>query len=301
MRLIYLIIPILTLFFIVCENVNLGDIYSLHNHGEYPKWFSDDSKILFVYQGYYDEKGGALCYVDSYGNNFSVIDMNGYYFEQIGTFCLIENDNFIVFSGEEISPNKSILYKIPSTGGTPVKLFEDKEFRYNVCPTWSPDGWVYFLRDDDGQNSIWKIKPDGTELSKIDINFDSHIYSITCSRDGKYLVMDYLNTKNKTEMMVLRLSDYKMWSVADDASFKDSNIEMYPCFSPDGRWICFTHNESLWIVPYDDSDDPIRITERDEIGMGPIQSDWSYDGQWMVFVWYGFIYKLKVPDEFLPR
>ncbi|MGQ9569794.1 MAG: hypothetical protein ACUVUQ_02925 [Thermodesulfovibrionales bacterium] len=277
----------------------ISDYYSI-----YQRWFPDDSKIAFNNPSY-NESGQVLCYIDTDGNNFNVIEMDVTFYS-IGTFCFINNGDFIVFSGNEVPQSPTLLYKISYFGGHPTKLFEYEGNGGCYSPSWSNDGWIYFLRSNGyTQPKIWRIKSDGTELSKVDINFEKYIESINCSKDGEYLVFDYLNSKGNTEMKVVRLSDKKMWSVADKSEFTNSPIGMYPTFSPDGKWICFNHMHNdeggLYIVPFDNSDDPVKVADCSGPCSGGEYPDWSSDGKWIVFCYFGHLYELKVPAEFLPK
>jgi TolB protein len=59
--------------------------------------------------------------------------------------------------------------------------------------------------------------------------------------------------------------------------------ESSPCWSPDGKWICFAgkmdERRSLWKIPASGGK-PTRITTG---APNPTEPDWSPDGQWIAF------------------
>jgi Tol biopolymer transport system component len=308
MRIIkFILVIIISIFLLHCENVNLGEMYKISDYyTENQKWTPVCSKIAFINPTYY-ENGPALCYIDPDGNSFSVIDMNGSYFDNFGQFCFIDDGNYIVFyASKDKSLPPYIPYKIPSEGGTPVKLFDDNQYEWNGFPTSSDDGWIYLLRSNDSWiYNVWKVKSDGSELTDVGIKLEMSISSFQCSKDGRYLVFDFRNTKNNIEMKVIRLSDKKMWSVADSSNFSNVPSGKYQTFSPDSKWICFCYHSNneggLYIVPFDNSDDPVKVADCGGPSGAPYYPDWSSDGKWIIFGYYSFLYKLKVPDEFLPE
>ncbi|MGQ9706781.1 MAG: TolB family protein, partial [bacterium] len=186
---------------IYCSDIKNVGILIFDKNSIYPKCTPDCSKIAFIYRDYFypngdvgidiDEPCDAICYIDYNGNNFSVIDFENNYFANIDSFSFSPDGKYICFSAQIYEHNTSCLYKIPSEGGIPVVLFGNSDSNYIYSPSWSSNGeWIYFVRQSESFNSeIWKIKPDGKELSNTNIK-ESYIYSIECSKISNYLLIN---------------------------------------------------------------------------------------------------------------
>jgi eukaryotic-like serine/threonine-protein kinase len=112
----------------------------------------------------------------------------------------------------------------------------------NRTPVWSPDGKTiaYTKRTKDGKPRIF-VKPydgsgDETEL----FSADYRLYLNFWSRDGKYLMIDYMAQNAQSDLLVLPLTgDKKPWMYLD--SKRD---EYESSISPDGKWIAYDSDES---------------------------------------------------------
>ncbi|MGQ9707112.1 MAG: TolB family protein [bacterium] len=120
------------------------------------------------------------------------------------------------------------LYILSIDSSEQFKLFNEDVNAWSFSPKWSPDGeWIYFQRTEYKENyffpTIWKIKPNGTGLSMLDINFDKPITHIDCSNDGKYLVIEYLS-KNDHSIISIMISsiDGKKKRLLDSSNIRSS-------------------------------------------------------------------------------
>ena len=295
---------IISLLMMCSDDNNIGvvtEIYSGESSVKSPKWTPDGERVLFT-------DGGALYFIDSDGSNLTEIPMINKNEDELVIYsCSISNDGrYIAFSAVEINRGLSEIYLISSEGGEPVKLVEAGEDDNYHSPVWSyDDEWIYFLRSYD--LSIWRIRPDGTDMSSIDIfSVSNPFYSIKCSNDGRYILLEYFDDINKkNDMLIGAIDNSEEWEVVDDRYF--SSDEKDPCYSPDDRWVCFSDGFELFIVSSDGSGVPVKITEHDFGGCArpdcylDMMPDWSPDGQYIVFTTTGdCISSVKVPDEFLP-
>jgi len=328
MRLLkFIIFSLILCLFIMCGyESNIGEIIYIYPcaYMEATKWIPYGLRIFFIYDEYFylnpgnkqgipNEKahGDAICSIDSDGNNFNILEMDDNYFWDIGSFDISPDGNNIVFEafkvdGTNIDEYPSI-YKISINGGKINKLFEDNEYKRDYSPVWSPDGdWIYFIRSNDyyKDSSIWKIKSDGKDLTRVNINIGYQIFSIKCSNDGKYILIETINRPIIDEdyhyIIISDIYGTNSWTVLNNNGLCIGR--KYPCISPDDRWICFASSE-LYITPFGGGD-PIRVTENgcESIYFWDFAPHWSSDGKWIVFCRNNWgIYKLKVPDEFLPK
>ena len=100
-------------------------------------------------------------------------------------------------------------------------------------PDWSPDGeWIAFATDRDGNIEIYKVRPDGTELTRLTQSpgLDAHP---RWSPDGRWLSF----TSNRS-------GNYDIWVMRADGSdllnlTKHSATDDQAAWSPDGKSLAF--------------------------------------------------------------
>jgi len=112
----------------------------------------------------------------------------------------------------------------------------------NRTPVWSPDGKTiaFTRRTKDGKPRIY-VKPfdgsgDETEL----FSAEYRLYLNFWSRDGNFLMIDYMAQNAQSDLLVLPLTgDKKPWMYLDSKKDEyESNI------SPDGKWVSYISDES---------------------------------------------------------
>ncbi len=92
--------------------------------------------------------------------------------------------NFLVFCGER--NGEYDVYRVPSTGGTEVRLTETKGL--DDGPEYTPDGkYIYFNSVRSGTMQIWRMKPDGTNPEQV-TNDEFNNWFAHISPDGKWIV-----------------------------------------------------------------------------------------------------------------
>ncbi len=112
----------------------------------------------------------------------------------------------------------------------------------NRTPLWSPDGKTiaFSKRTKDGKTGIFTKPYDGSGDETEIYSADNRLYLNFWSRDGKYLMIDYLSQNAQSDLLVLPLTgDKKPWKYLD--SKKD---EYESSISPDGKWIAYLTDES---------------------------------------------------------
>ena len=92
--------------------------------------------------------------------------------------------NFLVFCGERNGDYD--VYRVPSAGGTEVKLTETKGL--DDGPEYTPDGkYIYFNSVRSGSMQIWRMKPDGKDPEQV-TNDEFNNWFAHISPDGKWIV-----------------------------------------------------------------------------------------------------------------
>jgi dipeptidyl aminopeptidase/acylaminoacyl peptidase len=100
-------------------------------------------------------------------------------------------------------------------------------------PRWSPDGsWLAFISQEAGNDDLWLIHPDGTDLRQI-TNEDHGISDIAWSPDGKTIAAT-LNREASFELILIEAATAKISTVRDIPG-----VHSRPCWLPDASAVTF--------------------------------------------------------------
>src|SRR6202521_5441409 len=119
----------------------------------------------------------------------------------------------------------------------------------NMSPVWTPDGQriVYSSQEKGGAFNLWWIRADGAGDAQRLTESKSPQYARSWRPDGKFLAFHELNPNTGFDVMTLPIQgDEKSgWKPGEPKPFVNSTFtEAEPAFSPDGRWLAYTSNES---------------------------------------------------------
>jgi Tol biopolymer transport system component len=121
----------------------------------------------------------------------------------------------------------------------------------DLSPIWSPDGRhvAYRSRKGKGNQNIFRKAVDGTGDDELLVESQENKGPLDWSRDGGYLLYYAESAKTGNDIYALSLNDRKSVPVvvtnADEGNAR---------FSPDGRWIAFSSNETgrseIYVQPF---------------------------------------------------
>jgi serine/threonine-protein kinase len=115
-------------------------------------------------------------------------------------------------------------------------------------PVWTPDGKriVFASNRANGPTNLYWQRADGTgEVQRLTQSSNGQFPS-SFHPSGKYLAF-YETTQNVDDLMILPIDgdETSGWKPGKPSVFLNSPaVEQEPTFSPDGRWIAYTSNES---------------------------------------------------------
>ncbi|KAF9698128.1 hypothetical protein EKO04_003422 [Ascochyta lentis] len=154
-----------------------------------------------------------------------------------------------VFFMNRIAPGTSELYIANADGSDERKLLgNDSTFEYHA--SFSPDGsWIAFTteRNGDGNSDIYRVRVDGTGLTKI-VATSSFEDAAAISPDGTKVA--YVSTANnyKANVWVLDLATGSSFNLTNTDTVRGNSSlpESYlrPAWSPDGEWIAFSSDRN---------------------------------------------------------
>ena len=136
--------------------------------------------------------------------------------------------------------------------------------------SWTPDGNIVYESTASGSRHIWIMNMDGSDQRQLtEGNHDNQAQDV--SPDGRYLVF----TSNRTGV-------FHLWRMNIDGSnlkqLTNGPGELYPFFSPDGRWVLFSDPSlSWWKVPADGGE-PAQLSSTG------LRAGVSPDGKFVAYV-----------------
>ena len=212
----------------IAENVG-GDVG--YNFG----FFSASSNGMLAYGG-----GGGISFrqfawYDRTGQRLSTVGRPGFNFD----FALSPEEKRLAFRRVD-----------PETGNHDLwilDLIRHTESRFTFRPTldddpiWSPDGeFVAYDANPGGVANIYKKRSTGAGNEEIVLKSDTAAYPYDWSTNGRYILYNKPGSKGIPDIWVLPLTgDHTPFPyVNTDAN--ESNAK----FSPNGRWVAYSSNES---------------------------------------------------------
>jgi Tol biopolymer transport system component len=201
-------------------------VYHARDHFEAPNWSRDGKYFLF-------NRGGQIYRLPVAGGEPEVIN-TGFANRCNNDHGLSPDGTQLVISDQSQEDNKSLIYILPSAGGTP-KLVTNRGPSY--WHGWSPDGkTLAYCAERNGEYDIYTISVDGGEEKRLTTApglDDGPDYS----PDGQYI---YFNSE-RTGLM-------QIWRMKTDGSMQeqitsDDYNNWFPHPSPDGKWLVFLSYE----------------------------------------------------------
>jgi serine/threonine-protein kinase len=158
----------------------------------------------------------------------------------------------------------------------------------NSDPVWSPDGEriVYSSREKTGGvPNLWWIRADGAGNPQRLAESTSVQYARSWRSDGKVLAFMQQNPDSTSDILTLSIEgDEKSgWKPGEPKPFLNSPFsEINPAFSPDGRWLAYSSNESgtneLYVRPFPGPGGKWQISTG-----GGVYAKWSRNGKEMFY------------------
>ena len=119
----------------------------------------------------------------------------------------------------------------------------------NSYPVWTPDGQriTYSSQEKGGPLNLWWIRADGAGNPQRLTESKNVEYPRSWRPDGKVLAFTQLNPSTNFDILTLLMEgDEKTgWKPGEPTPFLNTGfLEVQPAFSPDGRWLAYSSNES---------------------------------------------------------
>ena len=157
----------------------------------------------------------------------------------------------------------------------------------DTVPVWSPDGRHIVMQqisDIGSADLVWK-RADGSGETVMLLDRDYPLLPYSISPDGKYLAFCEITPETRFDIWVapLDLSDPDQPVLGDpEALLRSPGVDTAPDFSPDGKWIAYTSDDSgqfeIYVQPFPSLGARRKVSEDGGIG-----SLWSRKDQEILF------------------
>jgi TolB protein len=216
----------------------------------------------------------------------------------------------IVFTSDREDTEE--IWMISANGDVPRRITRHRSPPYYGEPTFARDGaWIVFeagtSRDETRRGSIWKIRADGTELTRLTAGLDGGTddRQPNWSPDGtRILFQRRVPGGDGWHIHTMAPDGTSVQTVTDGPSDSDAS------WSPDSRWIVYSSRfgglplPNIFVVPANGGA-PVRVTFSDANEDGA--PSWSPDGRWIAFESHydadndspSSLWRIPVPSEFV--
>ncbi|HZQ13249.1 MAG TPA: hypothetical protein VFB31_10625, partial [Pseudolabrys sp.] len=166
------------------------------------------------------------------------------------------------------------IYIMAATGGTAKRISFGGDGIYST-PVWSPRGdYIAFTGQAGGQFSIGILKPDGSGERILTAGF--HNEGPTFAPNGRVIMS--LQQGGNANLFVMDLRSKQTTRLTDTPA-----IDTAPCYSPDGRYICFESDrggtQQIYVMPANGG-----AAQRISFGEGQHSTPvWSPRGDYIAF------------------
>jgi len=147
-------------------------------------------------------------------------------------------------------------------------------------PLWSPDGnSIVFSSNRDGVTNLFLKNANGVGGEEVLLKSDENKAADDWSADGKFIVYESRNTQNKSDLWILPMAGDRKPFPFLQTVFNEQQAQ----FSPDGKWISYTSDESgapeVYVQTFPASGGKWRISTN-----GGAEPQWRRDGKELFYL-----------------
>ncbi len=154
---------------------------------------------------------------------------------------------------------------------------------YDADPEWSPDGrWIAYASEVDGVDGVFRKRTDGTGEAEVLLEPGKYTFPAphSWSPDGRHLAIQVAGEGGQNDIWIMPLDEN---GAGDPEPFVSTPFtESGPRFSPDGRWIAYTSNETgrpeIFVASFPPGGGKWQVSSG-----GGTQALWSGDGRELFF------------------
>ncbi len=156
----------------------------------------------------------------------------------------------------------------------------------NIVPVWSPDGgYIVF----GGAGGVWWVRSDAASKPELLMKSKDPLYPFSFTPDGKRLAYSDVSTSTFYDISVVPIErdGVGLHAGKPEIFLQTPADERTPTFSPDGRWLAYTSNESgtyqVYVRASSDKSRPDRGGKWQISNAGGAYPVWSSNGHELFF------------------
>ena len=259
-------------------NISTKETKQLTNYSDFDIKFPSLGKNHIVF-----EKGGYIYLLDLSNDKVSKVNIQVAQDFPYARTEIVNVGNKI--NSYEISPegNRALftargdIFTVPREKGRTYNLTKSSGANDRNA-VWSPDGkWIAFISDRSGEDEVYMMKPDGSDVIQLTDDAESYRFSLKWSPDSKYLLCS-------DKAMKLYYIDISSKKVTQVAKSKQWEIRDYK-WSPDSKWIAYSDGAdngfSVVYLHSIEKNDTYPLTSEFFESRSP---EFSEDGKYLFFV-----------------
>ncbi len=178
-----------------------------------------------------------------------------------------------------------ILFVSDRTGNEELFMMYDSQLqqitndaRYDDEPAWSKDGrWLTFTSPRDGHKAIYRMRPHGSQLTRLTGDPPTFEEASSWSPDGQWIVFEAYREGN-WEIYKMRTNGSDMIQLTHHNA-----RDREPVWSPTGEWIAFTSNRNRFYHLYLMRPDGSGLRQLTYTIGSDTAPNWSPDGRSLVY------------------
>jgi eukaryotic-like serine/threonine-protein kinase len=259
------------------KKLNLtGEPFSIAEHvgaGPYYTYLTiSENGVLAYHSG--DPAKTQLVWFDRGGKQLGVIGSPGDYFDP----ALSPDGKRIAFDSIDPQTSNRDLWVLELTRGTTSRLTVDPAGDW--FPVWSPDSSrIVFSSGRGGIYDLYQKAASGAGSDGLLLKSSNSKFPIDWSMDGRFILYDSYDAKSKADIWVLPLEGDRQPFPFLQTEFNEQQAR----FSPNGKWVAYTSDESGTTQVYVQSF-PISGSKWQVSTGGGDQPRWWRDGQELFYL-----------------
>lgn len=242
----------------------------------------------------------TLFVMDSTGGNVKAITLEPKHYQH----AAVSPDRKFIVTSLKVTNGGTKIFILNLENQTEQQLVPNFTEAGNGGVDWSIDGWIYFSGLEGphvfGGSDIYRIRPDGSGLTRLTNNPNIGMYDVSISEDGSLIthaaISPFMNSKGETcaksQIWILNSDgrNHKLITSGGDECGSQGPFPLGdydPEISPDNEFVVFSRSNNevpmnfpetlnsshdIWIVPIDGSSSPRRISKPGSISIIP---DWK--------------------------
>jgi Tol biopolymer transport system component len=196
-----------------------------------------------------------------------------------------------IYGGPRLSPDgRSLVVSVQRDGNWDVWVYDlDREVatritfgeRYDADPVWSPDGrWIAYESEVDGKDGVFRKRADGTGDAEVVLGPGTMTFPAptSWSPDGRLLMFQPDGGGGRSDLYVVEADGRGK----PEPVMKTQYDESGGAFSPDGRWVAYTSDETgrreVFVTSFPPGGGKWQISDG-----GGAQAKWRRDGRELFF------------------